>query len=136
MSLSTSISLLRGVTAMTPTGGAANTYINDGRGTNGKKSLVNSTNTNLVLRESLITSLTVGYMEPNANTNAKLYRAGISGREPYKSVIGRMYVPGFDFSMSFHPEEAPAVRTQRLMNALAVIADAELANMLTAGVND
>lgn len=136
MPLSTTVSILRGATAMTPTGGTANAYVNDGKGTNGRKSLVNSTNTNLLLRESLVTNLVVGYIEPNVNTNAKLFRAEVVSKEPFKSTAGRTYAPGWGFNMSFHIEEALAVRQARLLNALAAIADAELASLFTLGVND
>lgn len=136
MPLSTSVSVLRGVTAMTPTGGTATTYANDGKGSNGRKSLVNSSNTNLLLRESLITNLVVGYIEPNVNTNAKLFRSEVIAKEPFKSVAGRSYNPGWGFNMSFHIEETLAARQARLLNALAVLADAELAGLFTLGIND
>lgn len=136
MPLSTNVSVLRGATAFTPTGGAANVYVNDGRGSNGRKQLVNSTNTNILLRESLVTNLVIGYIEPNANTNAKLYRAEIVAKEPFQSAALRNYNPGWGFNMSFHPEETEANRVQRLNNAIAVISNAALVALFTKGVHD
>lgn len=134
MSLSTSISVLRGATGATMVGGTAKTFVNDGQGTNGKKVLVDSSESNPALRGKVITDVTIGGVQPNGN--AKLHRSSVTVHQPHTASNGAVYPLPDNFNMSYHPEQSAAQREAKLWNTIATIVDAELLAIHQNLIND
>lgn len=129
MSLSTNISVLQGVTGATLTGGSATTFANDGAGTNGRKSLVDTGNTNPLTRKRLLTNIVIGAVSAVAGALAKLHRFSIVMHQPYVDSAGVKYDLPDQFHMSFHPSMTAAERETKFWNFISAIVDSETANL-------
>lgn len=128
MSLSSSISVLQGATGVTLTGGSAVTFANDGFGANGKKTLVDISNADPRTRKKIITGVVVG--KPAVGTGlAKLHRQTTDMHQPFVDSKGVAYNLPKNFGMTYHPEQSAAQRETSFWDFIAVIVDAELANL-------
>lgn len=127
MSLSTSISVLLGTTGATPTGGTATSFVNDGQGLNGKKVLVDSSESNPALRKKIISDVVIGAVLSNGN--AKLHRTSITVHQPFVASNGANYPLPDNFNMSYHPEQTAAQREAKFWNTVAIIYDSEFGNV-------
>jgi hypothetical protein len=137
MTLSTSVSIVQGPTSFSITGGSATSFVNDGTGTNGTKSLVDSTNTNPLTRKRARTRVVMGLPAPNANALAKLSRAQLAVQSPYvEAVTGKLYPLPDTVELTFHPSMTLAEKQAKRNNLVCWLMDAELDNMLTNGIND
>lgn len=136
MSLSTSVVLKRGATGATLTGGTDTTFINDGRGTNGNKVLVDSSNGNLLTRQTIQTSIVQAVAAPNVNALAKLGRSKVIVKAPFVDSNGKTYQLPDTFEMTYHPSMTEAQRITKFWDTIAVIIDSELTNLFTKAVND
>lgn len=128
MPLSTTISVLQGTTGTTAVGGAATTFTNDGLGINGKKSLVDMSNTDPTTRKRLLTGVTIGAVSNVPGTKSKLHRNSTVMHQPYVDPQGIQYDLPDQFNMCYHPSQSAAQREAKFWNFIAVITDAELAN--------
>lgn len=128
MSLSTSIVLKVGSTALTPTGGTDTTFVNNGTGVGGKKVLVDSSQADPVLRKKLITDVVVGAVGSNGGL-AKLHRQNMTFHQPYKDANGVVYPLPTNLTIPYHPSMTAGEREAHFWNALVAFADSELANL-------
>lgn len=128
MSLNSSVSLLQDPTSFTIVGGTATTFVNDGTGINGKKVLVDSSQSDPSLRKKLITQITVGAVSANGGT-AKLHRNNVTMHQPFKDAAGVVYPLADGYSLSFHPAQTAAERAAKVKNFFAAALDAELDNL-------
>jgi hypothetical protein len=121
---------------VTITGGTSTNFTNDGRGVNGANTLVDITQPLVHLRKKLTTRLTLPQPAANATSLAKLGRASVQLNFPYADSSGKLYQQPCTFEMSFHPDLTDAQREQRLIDAVAVISDAELIDLFKNGINN
>lgn len=129
MTLSTTISVLQGATAATLTGGSAVTFTNDGSGKDGRKSLVDASNTNPLTRKRVITNVVVGFVSAVTGVLAKLHRSSIVMHQPYVDSANVKYDLPDQFNMSYHPAQTAAERETKFWNFIGVVIDSELANL-------
>lgn len=129
MSLSTNISVLQGATGVTLTGGSAVTFANDGAGVDGRKSLIDTTNTNPTTRKRLLTNIVIGAISLVSGQLAKLHRNSVVMHQPYVDAAGVKYDLPDQFNMSYHPSQTAAERETKFWNFISVIVDSELANL-------
>jgi hypothetical protein len=134
MSLSTSVQVLRGATGATMTGGSLTTFVNDGKGQNGKKVLVDSSVSDPSLRGKVITDVTIGAVQPNGN--AKLHRTAVTVHQPFVASNGAVYPLPDNLNMSYHPEQTAAEREAKLWNTVSAFVDAELVKIQQLLIND
>lgn len=136
MSLSTSIVVKSGATGVTLTGGTDVTFINDGLGINGAKTLIDSSNGNLLTRRKIVTRVVNAQAAPNANALAKLGKSQTTVHSPYVDANGKSYKLPDTFEMTYHPSMSQADRVTKFWNFISIIVDAELLNLNTNLVND
>lgn len=127
MSLSGTISVLQGITGATPVGGAAVSFVNDGKGVLGKKVLVDSSEADPSLRKKIITDVVIGH-QPQTGS-AKLHRSSVTVHQPYADSNGVVYPLPDNFNVSYHPGMTAAERETKFWNTISVIIDSELANL-------
>lgn len=127
MSLSTSISVVQGATGATITGGAAVTFEYDST-QNGKKILVDSSNSDPATRKKLITDVTIGKAPVNGGL-AKLHRQNITVHLPFKDAAAVVYPLPANFNLAYHPEMSAAQRETHFWNVVTICIDAELASL-------
>lgn len=134
MSLSSNISVLSGITGVTPIGGAAKTYVNDGQGSGSRKVLVDASNGDINTRNKILTGVTIGSVP--AKGTAKLHRGDVTIQTPYVDSKGVKYNLPSNHQFTYHPEQTLAQRQAMFWERIAIIIDAELSGPLTNMVND
>jgi hypothetical protein len=127
MSLSNTISVVLGATGATLTGGDAVPFVNDGKGTNGRKILVDSTQANPAIRKKIITDVTIGAVA--ASGSDKLHRTSVVVHMPFANSQGVVYPLPQQFNMAYHPGQTSAEREAQFWNFIGVIIDAELSQL-------
>lgn len=127
MSLSTSIAVLLGATGVTVTGGSASTFVNDGTGVNGKRVLVESSQTDPRLRKRIRADVTIGYVPLSGSS--KLHRNHVVFEQPFIDSKGVSSPLPDELNICYHPEMSAAQRETKFWNTIAVLVDSELANL-------
>lgn len=134
MPLSTNISVWRGSTGATMTGGSVVTFVNDGQAPIGKRVLVDSSVSDPALRHKIITAVALGSIQQNGN--AKLHRTQVTVQQPFVASNGANYPLGDNLNMSYHPEMTDAQREAKFWNTIAILVDAELQQIQKKLIND
>lgn len=135
MSLSTNITVKDSPT-ISISAGTDVSFINDGRGVNGVKILVDSSSTNISTRRRITTKLTAPAAALSTKVSAKLARAEVTVSTPFIDVAGKSYNLTDSFQIVYHPESTLAQVQAKRKFLCALIMNGALDNFIEKSIND